>query len=696
MELRKHLKKMYFFSKIFKSSRLRMFGLGLFMWFVLFVAFSATIGAGKYAYTEGDIAREDVVIKFDLVDDQATMQLRDKAEGEVDPVLYIDPTIQVGAKREIRDFFEKLYSVRSDFADDKDVLVQVYTGMESDNGMKLSDEELRSLALMDQRKLEDIETIINDLVLQTMSMGISGNEIIQKQTDAEIYLNTLEYDDAVKRIMGKIVSKNIKPNRFIDVEATERVVTERRAEIDSVIIEAGTTIVREGSTITNEHLRRLELAGLLYNNTFSDQLAVYGVLGFTLIVVVAFFSYLRIFHAEVLNNYKKIILIISMFLLIFITSKVVSLMSIYMVPVPLFAMIISLSVSSAIGIVLSGFLAIVVTIWNGASVNALTVMILGSVIAGVSVSRAHHRSNILMSGAYIATVNAMSIFGLSMLSGTEAVDSAVLALNGAFGGLIAAVLALGLLPIIETIFHVLTPMKLLELSNPNHPVLKRLLIEAPGTYHHSILVGNLAEAAAHDIEANSLLARVGAFYHDIGKLERPYYFKENQITAENPHDRLIPAVSASIIKRHSTYGVDLGGKHKLPQEIIEIIQQHHGTTSIKYFYHKACEDSDTPENINPLDFAYDGPIPSTREAAIVMLADSVEAAVRSLQEPTHEHISDMVDKIINGKMAEGQLEASELTFKDLGTIKSAFMVVLKGIFHERIEYPDLSEFDVRR
>lgn len=696
MELRKSLKKMYFFSKIFKSSRLRMFGLGLFVWLTLFFSFSATMGSGKYAYTLGDTAREDIAITKDLIDDEATMRLRDKAENDVDPVLYIDPTVQVDSKKEIRDFFEKLYSVRSDFAGDRDVLIQVYTGMESDNEEKLTDEELTTLVLMDQRKLEDVETIVNDLVLQTMSMGISGNEIIQKKTDAELYLNSLEFDEDIKQIMGKIVGYNIRPNRFIDVEATERIVSDRRAEIESVKIEAGTIIVRQGSTITKEHLRILEMADLLFSNTLSDQLAVFGVLGFTLVVAIAMFSYLRIFQADILDDMKKTVLIISVFLLIFLTSRVVSLMSIYMVPVTLFPIVIGLAVSPAIGIVLSGLLAILVSVWNGAAIQSLTIMMLGSVIAGVTMSRAHHRSNILMAGVYIAAINALAIFGLGMLGGEELVETAVHALNGAFGGIIAAVLSLGLLPIVETMFHVLTPMKLLELSNPNNPVLKRLLIEAPGTYHHSILVGNLAEAAAHDIDANSLLARVGAFYHDIGKLERPYYFKENQITAENPHDRLIPAVSASIIKRHSTYGAELGETHNLPKEIVDIIIQHHGTTSIKYFYHKACEDSDDPDNINPLDFAYDGPIPSSREAAIVMLADSVEAAVRSLQEPTHDHIENMVDKIIDGKMEEGQLEASDLTFKDLRTIKNAFMVVLKGIFHERIEYPDLSEFDVRR
>ncbi len=348
----------------------------------------------------------------------------------------------------------------------------------------------------------------------------------RKKTDAELYLNSLEFDEDIKQIMGKIVGYNIRPNRFIDVEATERIVSDQRAEIESVKIEAGTIIVRQGSTITKEHLRILEMADLLFSNTLSDQLAIFGVLGFTLVVAIAMFSYLRIFQADILDDMKKTVLIISVFLLIFLTSRVVSLMSIYMVPVTLFPIVIGLAVSPAIGIVLSGLLAILVSVWNGAAIQSLTIMMLGSVIAGVTMSRAHHRSNILMAGVYIAAINALAIFGLGMLGGEELVETAVHALNGAFGGIIAAVLSLGLLPIVETMFHVLTPMKLLELSNPNNPVLKRLLIEAPGTYHHSILVGNLAEAAAHDIDANSLLARVGAFYHDIGKLERPIILKK--------------------------------------------------------------------------------------------------------------------------------------------------------------------------
>lgn len=694
MELRKNLRKMYFFSKVFKSKRLRVFGVALFLWLTMFFAISSTMGSGKYNYELGDTAREDIVITSDIVDDAKTTQLRDEAEEEVEPVLYIDPTVQIEVKKQIRQFFERLYEVRSDFADDEDVLVQVYTGMETES--KLNEDQLKALVLMDQRKLEEIETVLGDLVLQTMATGISSDEISKGLTDMDVYLNSLEYEDELQLILSKLISIHLRANKFIDTEATERVIQARRSEVDTVIIESGTTILRQGSTVSSEHLRLLNLAGLLYSNAVSDKLKVYGILGFSLVIVITLFAYLSIFHEDILNDSKKSVLLVSTFLLIFLTSKALNLISIYIIPVSLFPILIGLSIGPAVGIVVSGLLAVAITVWNDASLSALIVMMIGSTIAGLSISKAYHRSGILMTGGYIAIIKGALIFALGMMSGNAGVETTWLALEGAVGGLLAAVLALGLLPVIESLFHILTPMKLLELSNPNHPVLKRLLIEAPGTYHHSILVGNLAEAAAHDVGANSLLSRVGAFYHDIGKLERPYYFKENQITAENPHDRLIPAVSASIIRRHSTYGETLGEKHKLPREIIDIILQHHGTTCIKYFYHKACEDAKDGNPVSCADYSYEGPVPSSREAAIVMLADSVEAAVRSLQEPTKEHILEMVDKIISSKMQEGQLEASELTFKDLGKIKSAFMVVLTGIFHERIEYPDLSEFDVRR
>ncbi|HNU80584.1 MAG TPA: HDIG domain-containing protein, partial [Bacillota bacterium] len=229
--------------------------------------------------------------------------------------------------------------------------------------------------------------------------------------------------------------------------------------------------------------------------------------------------------------------------------------------------------------------------------------------------------------------------------------------------------------------------KLLELSNPNQPMLRRLLIEAPGTYYHSILVGNLAEAAAEDIGANALLCRVGAYYHDIGKLKRPYFFKENQITRDNPHDKITPNLSALVITSHVKDGVEIAGKNKLPSTVIRIIEEHHGNTLVAYFYHKALS-AEGAEAVDESKFRYPFRKPQTEEAAIVMLADSVEAYIRSLSEPTRDQVEQGVRKIIKDKLNDAQLDNCDLTLKDLEMIGQAFVKVLAGIFHDRIEYPE--------
>ena len=225
----------------------------------------------------------------------------------------------------------------------------------------------------------------------------------------------------------------------------------------------------------------------------------------------------------------------------------------------------------------------------------------------------------------------------------------------------------------------------MDLSNPNQPLLRRLILEASGTYHHSIIVANLSEAAADSIGANGLLARVGAYYHDVGKLKRPLYFKENQL-GDTPHDRPDPMVSAAILTAHPRDGVALAQKSRMPKPILDIIEQHHGDTPVIYFYDR-CIKQNGIENVNIEDFRYPGPRPQTREAAIVMLADTVEAAARAMPEPTMEKMDQLIRKLVRSKMDDGQLNDSPLTMKDLDRICKAFLTVLTGVFHQRVEYP---------
>jgi hypothetical protein len=262
---------------------------------------------------------------------------------------------------------------------------------------------------------------------------------------------------------------------------------------------------------------------------------------------------------------------------------------------------------------------------------------------------------------------------------------------------LAAVVVSAILPLLESIFKCTTDIKLLELASLNHPLLRQLVVHAPGTYHHSMLVGTLAESAAEAIGGNALIARVGSYYHDIGKMLTPEYFVENQMGRENKHDRLSPSMSALIITAHVKDGIKLAKEYKLPQRIMDIIPQHHGTNLITYFYNKAKELEDpTVQQVQEADYRYPGPKPQTREAAIVMLADKAEASSRVLIEATPQRIKSLVQRVVNSVFMDGQLDECDLTLRDLQQINDAFVRTLIAIYHHRIEYPVVESEEMKR
>ncbi|MDD3089062.1 MAG: HDIG domain-containing protein, partial [Candidatus Omnitrophica bacterium] len=259
---------------------------------------------------------------------------------------------------------------------------------------------------------------------------------------------------------------------------------------------------------------------------------------------------------------------------------------------------------------------------------------------------------------------------------------------GLAAGVLSSFIVMGLLPLFEHFFKVPTNISLLELSDLNHPLLKTLALEAPGTYHHSIMVGNLAEASCDAIGANSLLARVGAYYHDIGKISKPEYFSENEMGSGSRHANLTPSMSALIISKHVKDGIEIAHKYKLNQAIMDLITQHHGDSMISYFYQKAIEKSEDGSVLNEEDFRYPGPKPQTKEGAILLLADSVEASSRALEDPTPSSIRNLVRKIINNKFIDGQLDECDLTLRDMHKIADSFVRVLMAVFHTRLSYPE--------
>jgi hypothetical protein len=300
------------------------------------------------------------------------------------------------------------------------------------------------------------------------------------------------------------------------------------------------------------------------------------------------------------------------------------------------------------------------------------------------------RTRVLLTGLFSAIIGLVIIFGMKLLTSADSLNTMAIVGWAVGGGILSGFLAVALQPLFEIVFRLPTPTRLLELTNPSQPLMKRLMIEAPGTYHHSIVVANLAESAATRIKANSYLARAGAYYHDIGKLKRPMYFKENQM-GENPHEHTDPYVSAAILISHTKDGMLLAQKEHIPPEIQDIILQHHGVTPVMYFYHKALQLSDG-QQVDINEFRYTGPKPNTKEAAIVMLADTIEAAVRSMKSPTPKAIDQFIERLVRGKLEDGQLSDSPLSLRDIDEICEAFSDILKGVYHERIEYPNVRHY----
>ncbi|MDD5005858.1 MAG: HDIG domain-containing protein [Candidatus Omnitrophica bacterium] len=364
-------------------------------------------------------------------------------------------------------------------------------------------------------------------------------------------------------------------------------------------------------------------------------------------------------------------------------------LSVYFVPIPAIAMLTVILFSNLeIALLMSFCLSIFTGFIFHASLYVAVVMFLGSLSGVFFAYRIRQRSKIIQAGLAVSVAMVLSLIFIYRI------PIAVLPvfyrhLIPAFiNGIVSAFIVAGALPIFESLFNLVTNISLLELSDFNHPLLKRLVLEAPGTYHHSLLVGNLAEMAAEAINANALLARVGAYYHDIGKLEKPEYFSENQPEPLSRHEQLKASMSKIVITNHVKDGIGLAKKYKLNSAITQFIEQHHGTSLVFYFYLRALEQTQEQSEIKEDGFRYAGPKPQTKETAIVLLADSVEAACRAVEVPNVQRIEEVVQTVINNKFIDGQLDDCDLTLKDLTKISKIFIHILSAVYHSRVEYPE--------
>lgn len=400
-------------------------------------------------------------------------------------------------------------------------------------------------------------------------------------------------------------------------------------------------------------------------------------------------GYMRQFEATTVASIRHLYLISLVVVATFTLAWVLSSLNLnpYISPLVACGMLLTVFVNSRVGLVVTMQVGLLLALFPGHDATSTLVSLVGSAISIYAVSRVQQRYDVFRAGLFASVVAAWAVVALSSLAGLGFAGWYMNAAAAAMSGVGSAILVVGVLPLMEDLFGITTTFKLLELANPSQPLLRELQMKAPGTYHHSILVGNLAEAGAEAIGADALLVRVGSYYHDIGKTKRPYFFVENQLGMANQHDRISPRLSALVITAHVKEGLEMAREHKLPAIIQEFIATHHGTSLVSYFYHQAVQ-AEGQRQVQEEHFRYPGPRPRTRETGIVMLADGVEASCRSLKTPTPDQIEAMVRKIVEKRLADGELSEAPLTLKEIEKVSAAFIRVLTGLFHQRIEYPD--------
>ena len=569
--------------------------------------------------------------------------------------------------------------------------------------VSLSDYQLTSLMRSTQAELEEAYTLVFAALQSTMQGHVTEGQESNAVYNIRQIVNYRVSIPLGQNVVPAVLNACIRANMLIDQEATDAARDTARDAVEPVVYKQGQNIVVRGEgRISANQLAMLSTLGLLSNGE-ADMTIYMGAAALVVVVMAGMLLLLRHFpHVHVMDDNGRLLLMLTVMAMSLSVCVLARLANTYLAPTMMCALLVTALLGLVPGVVCNAALTVLVAaLAAGGSeeyAEKMALLLASGLLSGTAAAMVmYHKGTrlwVLVSGLVGTAVDFVAIMALGLMTNNELSGSLVIAAWRAGGSAVGTLLCIAVQPLLEMIFNLPTPMKLMELSNPNQPLLQRLLLEAPGTYHHSTIVSNLAEAAAQAIGANALLARVGGYYHDIGKLKRPTYFTENQMGGVNVHEHTDPYVSAAIITSHTRDGVALAKAYRLPAAVQDIIAQHHGNTPVMYFYHKALQMAGG----NPVDienFRYDGNPPKTKEGAIVMVCDTIEAAVRTMKNPTMDGIEEFIVKLVRGKLEDGQLNDCPLTLRDIDQICAAATQVLAGVFHERIEYPDMDDIKQR-
>lgn len=675
--------------------------LGVFV-FIYFFLLLSVLPMG-FRVEEGMPSPQTIYAPREAIDHYITSQLREEAASAVPEVYEHDDTVVEEGRDVISDFFYNVQMARAAEGEEREELIsQLEDELSEELSVDISRNSLEYLSGMSLGDLSELHERVDEIFVEVMEQGVQKDEVEAAQEQISQEINPLPYSTEAKQGMERLLVSQLHPNMIYNEEVTEANREAARQEIEPVRIQENSLIVQEGERVTEHHVAQLETLGLL-----GPRVHISGYVGLFLILIIIFLIvglYLFYFNRDIYDNVVYLSLLSLIVVLTLLLGLAAQFFSAFFMPLAMAGILITILFEPRLAVLFNVVLAILLGFVVDGEFVYIVVALVGGLVAIYSVSKLQQRSDLTRAGINVAVINMFSIVALFLLNQGFILEYeylrefSIAVLSGVGNGLFSAVMAIGLLPYLESTFGLTTAITLLELGNPGRTLLRKLLMDTPGTYHHSIMVGNLAEAAAEEIDADPLLCRVGAFYHDIGKVRRPYFFVENQFTGDNPHKKISPNLSALIIRSHVKDGVEMAKKEKLPLPIIEIIQQHHGSGLISFFYRQALEKMEIRESkenrekggtgLSEEDFRYQGPLPQTKEAAIILLADAVEAAVRSLSRPIAGRVEGMVRRIIKEKLNDGQFDEAPLTLKDLDRIGDTFVYVLSGLFHQRIEYPE--------
>lgn len=672
----------------------------------LFFLLIGNVKESKYDFELFQLSPDTIRAVKTMEDSEKTEQERKRTELEVPAVYQFQDETAANQAAIVKSIFDSVLNVKENAKPEEDTPATLVGKLKKDmeelaenaSYVPLNDEMLATLINQNNSILEDSKTKLSELVEKNLSEPIRLENIsISREKIGQQVNNIFLYSQDYRNVLINIAKTSIVPTEVENEILTQERIEQAKASVEPTRILQGQILVQKGEIIDRDVYRQLELLGMLTNKaSYKPYLGVAIFVALTMWVLLGQTISKR---KKTINNSKNLIVVAFSVILSVLIMKVIQSVAsnfdviiAFLIPTAMVAMLVYLLVDERAAYI-SNFVSAAyagIIFQEGYTLvfqmEASLYILFGGVAGIFAMQRMQTNSQILRSSLIVSSVNIVFIiFYLLMTKASYEITDILFYIGAALAsGILSGAMTIGILPFFESFFGILSSMRLIELSNPNHPLLKKILTETPGTYHHSLMVANLAEAACEVVGANGLLARVGCYYHDIGKTNRPGFFIENQVNGYNPHDSLSPEASRDIIIAHAVDGAKILRKHKLPKEIVDVAAQHHGTSLLKFFYFKEKEINDKVEED---EYRYPGPKPQTKEIAIISVADSVEAAVRSMKEPNADKIKKLIQSIIKEKILDGQFDECDLSLKEIKKMEESFCTTMNGTFHSRIEYP---------